>query len=365
MIITIKGANFKDSNIGTLSSYTVRFNGDGVSGSPTSIAKNEEGTQASANYVGTITVSSSYTYKSVSSVTVNGTALSTSDYTVSGMKITIPANKITGNVVITVATEKVNTEPEQPGTGGGSGDSGDVEISEVQIEVTLLENSYISKDNGEIVTAEGFKNWTATDYISVNANEKYRVVANTNTGGNSGVGAAVYGYDSNKTPLVCILGEFDASSGARFSIPENVKYIRVGTIKTKCAISLFKLNIPDDLPEITWIADQYVSREKTGTTPIAAGTIKSASGWSTTNYISVSNYKKLSYTATIPAAGVTSVHCVYGYDSNMNPIKPILTPTDESNTFDNYLIEIVDSNIAYIVACGHAKTQTPSISFTN
>jgi hypothetical protein len=49
----------------------------------------------------------------------------------------------------------------------------------------------------------------------------------------------------------------------------------------------------------------------------------------------------------------------------MNPIKPILTPTDESNTFDNYLIEIVDSNIAYIVACGHPKTQTPSISFTN
>ena len=114
MIITIKGANFKDSNIGTLSSYTVRFSGDGVSGSPTSIAKNEEGTQASANYVGTITVSSSYTYKSVSSVTVNGTALSTSDYTVSGMNITIPANKITGNVVITVATEKVNTQPDTP-----------------------------------------------------------------------------------------------------------------------------------------------------------------------------------------------------------------------------------------------------------
>ena len=114
MIITIKGANFAGSNIGTLSSYTVRFSGNGVSGSPTSIAKNEEGTQASANYVGTITVSSSYTYKSVSSVTVNGTALSTSDYTVSGMNITIPANKITGNVVITVATEKVNTEPEEP-----------------------------------------------------------------------------------------------------------------------------------------------------------------------------------------------------------------------------------------------------------
>ena len=47
-------------------------------------------------------------------MTVNGTALSTSDYTVSGMNITIPANKITGNVVITVATEKVNTQPDTP-----------------------------------------------------------------------------------------------------------------------------------------------------------------------------------------------------------------------------------------------------------
>ena len=183
--------------------------------------------------VATIKVLSSYTFNSVTSVSVGGKTLSTSDYTVSGQIVTVPANKINGNVVIVVATEKVNTEPEVPGTGGGNtgGDTGgDVEISEVQIEVTLLANSYISKDSGELVTNETYKNWTATEYISVNANEKYRVVASTFTGGSSGVGALVYGYDSNKTPLVCILGETDTSSGAMFSIPENVKYIRVGTI---------------------------------------------------------------------------------------------------------------------------------------
>ena len=314
--------------------------------------------------VATIKVLSSYTFNSVTSVSVGGKALSTSDYTVSGQTVTVPANKVNGNVVIAFsATEKANTQPEEPGTGGDTG--GDVEISEVQIEVTLLANSYISKDSGELVTNETYKNWTATEYISVNANEKYRVVASTFTGGSSGVGALVYGYDSNKTPLVCILGETDASSGVMFSIPENVKYIRVGTIKTKCDISLFKLNIPDDLPYISWIADQYVSKQTTGTTPVAAGTIKTASGWTTTNYIDVSKYKKLTYTATIPTGGIPTVHCVYGYDSNKNPIKPILTPTTESNTFNNYLIEIVDSDIAYIVACGHSKTLVPSISFTN
>lgn len=350
MIITLKGANFSGAgnNIGNLSQIGGTF----------TFTINPTPSDATVKINGVAQKSITGAY---------GTAISwevsKDGYNTRTGSLTMPLGGKTMSVSLTaVGSVTPPVTPEQPGTGGGSGD---IEISEVQIEVTLLENSYISKDNGEIVTAEGFKNWIATDYISVNANEKYRVVANTNTGGNSGVGAAVYGYDSNKTPLVCILGEFDASSGAMFSIPENVKYIRVGTIKTKCAISLFKLNIPDDLPEITWIENQYVSKEKTGTTPIAAGTIKSASGWLTTNYISVSNYKKLLYTATIPTAGVSTVYCVYGYDSNMNPIKPILTPTDESNTFDNYLIEIVDSNIAYIVACGHPKTKTPSISFTN
>lgn len=369
MIITILGADFSASNIGTLSSYLVRYTGN-VTGNVTTVEKNDAGTSAKNALSATITMKSGFTYESLS-VTVGGSTITGYTATDNGngtVSLTVPANLITGTVVISVVTTGTSVnppsgEPEEPGTGGGG--SGDIDISGVQIEVKLLANSYISKDSGEIVTNETYKNWIATDYISVNANEKYKVVANTFTGGSSGVGAAVYGYDSNKTPLICILGETDASSGAMFSIPENVKYIRVGTIKTKCAISLFKLNIPDDLPYISWIANQYVSKETKGTTPVAAGTIKDASGWTTTNYIDVSKYKKLTYTATIPTGGISTVHCVYGYDSNKNPIKPILTPTNESNTFNNYLIEIVDSDIAYIVACGHSKTLVPSISFTN
>lgn len=363
MIITISGANFSASNIGTLSTWTVSKSiGAGAEHSiPSYVDKN-----SAFNY--TITLKDGYTFGTYS-VTMGGQTITP---TVTETSMTINIASVTGAIRIEVKTINSSTgeedqpitpdpEPDEPGTGGESGDNESYE--EVQIELTLVDNSYISKETGEIVTGTTYKNWKTTEYISVNANENYRVIANTFTGTSSGVGASVYGYDSNKNPLVCILGEHDASSGAYFTIPENVKYIKLGTIVTKCELSLFK--VPYLYPEITWIADQYVSKETTGTTPIAAGTIKTASGWSTTNYIDVSKYKKLSYTATIPTGGTSSVYCVYGYDSNKNPIRPILTPTSESNTFSNYLIEIVDSDIAYIVACGHSKTLAPSIAFTN
>jgi hypothetical protein len=57
--------------------------------------------------VATIKVLSSYTFDSVTSVSVGGKTLTSgNDYTVNGNVVTIPANKITSNVVITVATEK-------------------------------------------------------------------------------------------------------------------------------------------------------------------------------------------------------------------------------------------------------------------
>ena len=71
--------------------------------------------------VATIKVLSSYTFNSVTSVSVGGKALTSSEYTVSGQTVTVPANKVNGNVVIAVSATAVNTEPEEPGNGGGSG----------------------------------------------------------------------------------------------------------------------------------------------------------------------------------------------------------------------------------------------------
>ena len=50
---------------------------------------------------------------------VGSNTLSASDYTINGMTISIPANKINGNVVINVATTAVNN-PDIPDTGGES-----------------------------------------------------------------------------------------------------------------------------------------------------------------------------------------------------------------------------------------------------
>ena len=96
--------------------------------------------------VATIKVLSSYTFNSVTSVSVGGKTLSTSDYTVSGQIVTVPANKINGNVVIVVATEKVNTEPEVPGTGGDSGSgetiTGTLQLFSGAVSVVSGENYY-------------------------------------------------------------------------------------------------------------------------------------------------------------------------------------------------------------------------------
>lgn len=129
--------------------------------------------------------------------------------------------------------------------------------------------------------------------------------------------------------------------------------------------------IVPDYPEITWIKGKFIAREGT---PIATGSsttfkdgeiasTSTATNWSVTDFIDVSYYKKLKYTATIPSAGVAAAHCIYGYDSNKSPVLAILTPTTSNRTFENYTFEVTDPNVAYVVACGHPNTKTPSIEF--
>lgn len=124
-----------------------------------------------------------------------------------------------------------------------------------------------------------------------------------------------------------------------------------------------------DYPEISWISGRFISQE--GVESIDGATFtdgeiassSSAQNWTVTDFIDVSYYKKLTYTATIPAGGVTSAHCIYGYDSNKSPVLALLTPTSSNRTFNNFIVEVTDSRIAYIVACGHPNTKVPSIDF--
>lgn len=119
MIITISGANFSASNIGTLSTWTVSKSiGAGAEHSiPSYVDKN-----SAFNY--TITLKDGYTFGTYS-VTMGGQTITP---TVTETSITINIASVTGAIRIEVKTINSSTgeedrpvTPERPGTGGDTG----------------------------------------------------------------------------------------------------------------------------------------------------------------------------------------------------------------------------------------------------
>lgn len=119
MIITLKSADFSKNNINDLlNTFSVSYSGTGVTGTPRSIAK--ENGVATESLSATITIASNYTYESLT-VRVGGNTLTAgTDYTVSGtgpVTLSIPAAKITGNVVVSVQTSSAGgdvVDPDEP-----------------------------------------------------------------------------------------------------------------------------------------------------------------------------------------------------------------------------------------------------------
>ena len=197
MILTIKGADFSGSGLGTNTSMSISYNGN-VSGTPGFIEKNTALTS-------TITIKTGYTYDSISSVTVGGSAITGYTATDNGngtVTLTIPANLITGKVVVNVNTTATSGgetggdsegDSEQPGTGGdsGSGDNGSTNrtytIGEKllfndmpEVASTFITEAYYSaaEDAPELVKAErsGYKGWKN---IRIYAGQTYQLNPNT------------------------------------------------------------------------------------------------------------------------------------------------------------------------------------------
>ena len=127
MIITLKGADFSTSNIGTLSSWNVKVLGSGVTYSGVSFVDKDTALNA------TITIADGYELSDGGvTVTMGGNTV-TSGITVNGNTITVAIASVTGNVVIKVSTVNTTT-----GDGGntGSGDTGESGGDEV-VYVTL------------------------------------------------------------------------------------------------------------------------------------------------------------------------------------------------------------------------------------
>lgn len=158
MIITISGANFSLSNIGTLSTWTVSKSiGAGAEHNiPSYVDKN-----SAFNYE--ITLKDGYTFGTYS-VTMGGQKI-TPTVTETSMTINIPS--VTGAVRIEVKTINSSTgeedkpvtppvTPEQPGTGGGSGNDVIVTFSDYKIYAGCVSgstNSFQYSGN----SSEGYK----------------------------------------------------------------------------------------------------------------------------------------------------------------------------------------------------------------
>ena len=185
MIITLKGANFASSNIGTLSTWrisTVLGAGASSSNSVTSVDK-----ESNTGYTTTITIAAGYEL-GAAGITVTMGGVDITSTTVSGLTITIPT-KVTGNVMIKVPTKNISTgeedDPETP-VDPPSGDSSErvYTINETlkfndmpEVAATFISESYYkatdSGNPGSKLTVEARSGYKAWKNIRVYAGQSY------------------------------------------------------------------------------------------------------------------------------------------------------------------------------------------------
>lgn len=183
MIITLMGADFSASNIGTLSSWRITHSlGSGATyEGVTSVDKG-------AAFSATVTLTEGYEIGTAGvTVTMGGTVLS-GTHSISGNIITITIASVTGNVLIKVPTININTGEEDDSLGGGSTDG---------FVVTYVEHSFVAKDG----TFSPYNAWKRTDYVDVTNHRTLKLTASFP----SGTPAAMYGYDANKQPIEMVL----------------------------------------------------------------------------------------------------------------------------------------------------------------
>lgn len=137
MIITLVGADFSENNIGTLSTWIIsRVLGDGANyDGPTFVDKG-----AALN--ATVTIAEGYEIGAAGiTVTMGGTALDESCYSVVDNVITFTIASVTGSVVIKVPTLNTNTGEEDGGNTGGEGGGNDNDGIIIDVSARTSSNS--------------------------------------------------------------------------------------------------------------------------------------------------------------------------------------------------------------------------------
>ena len=213
MIITLKGANFSTNNIGTLSTYSIRFVGSGVTNSNTSVDR-----ESNTGYTTTITLTEGYELNGSITVTMGGTDITST--AVSGLTITIPT-KVTGNVVITVPTKAVVVD-------GGEGDEPDTPDTpavgdELEAGTYTYSNSgYVLATTGKVTTGN---TWIHSDFIPVSqlANGDDGKCVRTFVGHGTVAAMAFYTTKDNFDSFVSSVKTSDIEGGATSVTAEYVK----------------------------------------------------------------------------------------------------------------------------------------------
>lgn len=187
MIITLKGADFSASNIGTLSSWRItRSLGTGATyEGPTSVDKG-------AAFNATVTLAEGYEIGTAGvTVTMGGTVLSGA-HSISGNVITISIASVTGNVLIKVPTVNTATgeeeEPDIPDIPDNPGSGTESSI----IDIT----SQFKWNSGTCIAANGTTgadaNWLVSDKVDVSNYSSLTFTQAQTTNAGTSLGYAFY-----------------------------------------------------------------------------------------------------------------------------------------------------------------------------
>lgn len=181
MIITLKGANFSLSNIGTLTTWNIQYS-LGTGASTTSVTSVDR----DASYFGTITIASGYELGSAGvTVTMGGNPV-TSGITTSGNTITVSISKVTGRVIINVPTKNIATgeeeepeipdTPDTPVTPPATGDTGTIRWTNhgYQNGTGLVDRparamARMAAVKNDIIRIEGLEGFTMVDLVAFDA----------------------------------------------------------------------------------------------------------------------------------------------------------------------------------------------------
>ena len=112
MIITLKGADFSNSNVGTLNTWLINKSLKGVTTTSTVTSVDKDG-----SYTATFKVTDGYELYS-EYVTMGGVDITEQLIWSSDTEATLTIEKVTGNVYINIVANSTSGEEEEPDTGG-------------------------------------------------------------------------------------------------------------------------------------------------------------------------------------------------------------------------------------------------------